>query len=328
MKALCIKGAGGPEVLQDRDVPEPDMGPFDVKVAVRATGLNRADILQCQGHYPAPPTAPRDIPGLEYAGVVLAAGKSAQHLRPGDRVMGIVGGGALAEQLVVHEREALPIPDGMDFAEAACIPEAFLTAFDALAAAELHPGESVLIHAVGSGVGTAALQLVLFFGAKPLGTSRSPEKVQRCAQLGLVHGLSPEGSPPRFADEVLALTSGRGADVVLDLVGGSYFPENLRAAATQGRIFCIGLLAGSEASIHLRSLLSKRLRVVGTVLRSRPLEEKIALAQRFAKTVLPAFSQKRLSPVLDRAFPISEVRAAYTHLAHNETFGKVVVTWP
>ncbi|HLL53710.1 MAG TPA: NAD(P)H-quinone oxidoreductase [Myxococcaceae bacterium] len=328
MKAVRITRPGGPEVLQVEEVAAPEPGPSELLVAVRASALNRADLLQTAGHYPAPPDVAQDIPGLEYAGEVVAVGPRVRRFRVGDRVMGLVGGGAFAEQLVTHEREALPIPPDLDFARAAAVPEAFITAFDALVQAGLRPSEHVLIHAVTSGVGSAGVQLAKAFGANVIGTGRSAEKLARCkAELGLAGSVRVESKPPAFAQEVRTLTGGHGVDVVLDLVGGAYLPETLSAAATQARIVLVGLLAGRAEKLDLSVLLSKRLRLFGTVLRSRPIEEKIALARDFERQVLPLFSEGRIKPVVDAFFPMYQIQQACERMAQNVPLGKVVLTW-
>lgn len=327
MRAICIREPGGVDVLEMREVAEPEPGPGEIRVAVKALGLNRADLLQRRGLYPPSPDAPEDIPGLEFAGEVEAAGPRATRFKLGDRVMGVVGGGAYAEKLVLHERAAVRAPAAMDWPFAAAIPEAFLTAFDALLLqAELEPGERLLVHAAGSGVGTAALQIAKGIGALVLGTSRSPDKLTRCAALGLDAGIVPT-KEVRFADEVRRLTGGAGADVVLDLVGGSYLEESVAAMAPRGRLILVGLMAGSHASVPLGLVLTRRLTLRGTVLRSRPLEEKIALAQAFERQMLPQFERGRLKPVVDEVLPVADVKRAHERLEANATFGKIVLVW-
>ena len=329
MRALRIEGQGGPEVLKLADAGEPAPGPGEVLVRVRAAGLNRADLLQCMGLYPPPPDAPQDIPGLEYAGEVAAVGPRARRFKVGDRVMGIVAGGAFAEKLVAHEREVMAIPQDLPFAAAAAIPEAFLTAWDAMMVqGGLAGAQHVLIHAVASGVGTAGCQLAAAYGANVVGTSRTADKLERCKkELGLHHGIAlPSG--PTFADAVKAATGGRGADVVLDLAGGDYFPETVEAAAHQGRIILVGMMAGPSAEVSLGRILQKRLRVQGTTLRSRPLEEKIALAQRFEREVLPLFGRGTLKAIVDAVHPFTEAAAAFGKMASNQSFGKIVLEWP
>jgi NADPH:quinone reductase len=328
MKAIVIARPTGSEGLEMRDLPEPTPGPFEIAVAVRATALNRADLLQMVGQYPAPPGVAADVPGLEYAGEVLATGPHVQRIRKGDQVMGLVGGGAFAERIVVHEREALHIPDGMSFEQAAAIPEAFITAWDALVMqAGLLPGEAVLIHAATSGVGTAAVQLITALGARALATGRTRAKLERLErELGPFPTFLVEGEP-RFASEVKRATGGAGVDVALDLVGGAYLPETLAALAPRGRLVLVGLLAGSSAQVDLRSVLTRRLLLFGTVLRSRPIEEKIAVARSAEGHLLPLFAQGRLRPVVDDVVPMSEVRRAVERLLANESFGKLVLRW-
>lgn len=325
-RAVKIREPGDASVLDVVPHEVRDPGPGELLVAVAAVGLNRADLLQRRGLYPAPAGAPPDVPGLEYAGRVAAVGAGVVAFAPGDRVMGIVGGGAMATHLVVHEREALAIPAHLSDTDAAAIPEVFLTVFDALfLQAKLSVGETVLLHAVASGVGTAALQLALVAGARVIGTSRTSEKLERCAALGLAHGIvCPE---PRFAVEVLALTQGRGADVVLDTIGAPYFEENLRALAPRGRVVLLGTMGGGHATAPLGLWLAKRATIIGTVLRSRPLEEKAALAQAFTREILPLFVAGRLKPVVDAVLPMSDVREAHRRMERNETVGKIVLRW-
>lgn len=319
---------GGPEVLEIADVERPAPGPSQILVEVEAAGLNRADVLQRRGLYPAPPGSPPDVPGLEYAGRVAALGEGVRDFAVNDRVMGIVGGGAMATHLVVHEREAMHVPGAVSTALAAAIPEAFLTAFDALQMqAEFRFGESVLVHAAASGVGTAAIQLARLGGALVLGTSRSEEKLARCTELGLQVPLLVAPGTSHFAAHVRA-HSGRGADVILDLVGGAYLEENLDALALGGRLVVLGLLGGPGASLPLAKVLQKRLRVMGSVLRSRPLEEKASLAQAFSQRVLPFFAPRGpLAPVVCAEVPMREIADAHARMERNDTFGKIVLVW-
>lgn len=330
MRAIRIARRGGPEVLTwTDDAAEPACGPDEVLVEVEAVGLNRADLLQCMGLYPAPPGTPPDIPGLEYAGRVVAVGTRARRFQPGARVMGIVSGGAFSERLAVHEREAIAIPDGIETSQAAAIPEAFATAYDALVLqGGLRSGETVLIHAAASGVGTAALQLVKVLGARALGTSRSPEKLARCQALGLLvpdDAIAVGGEPASFVQPVLERTSRRGAELALELAGGAYLPHTLQAMATAGRVLLVGLLAGTRATVDLSLLLMRRLSLVGSVLRSRPLEARIELAQALERHVVPLFTQGQLRPVVDSVYAAPEVSVALGRLADNATFGKVVL---
>jgi NADPH2:quinone reductase len=325
MKAIVITRTGGPEVLEVREVATPEPRGDQVRVRVRACGLNRADLLQCKGVYPAPPGAPAEIPGLEYAGEVDALGPDVVGpVQVGDRVFGIVAGGAQAERVLTHERLVVPIPGKLDFVEAAAVPEAFITAHDALLAqGRLAPGERVLIHAVGSGVGTAAVQLAHAMGCLVLGTSRTSDKLERTKLLGLDHGI--DASREDFAASVRALTGGVGVDLVVDLLGGAALAGNLASLALKGRLVLVGLLAGSSAALDLNLMLRKRLTIVGTTLRARPLEEKIAATRRFADQVVPWLARGVVRSVVDSVFSFEDVQAAMTRLESNQVFGKVVV---
>jgi putative PIG3 family NAD(P)H quinone oxidoreductase len=325
-KAVRIVGKGDVEVLTLGELSIAEPGPSELLVRVAAAGLNRADTLQRKGFYPAPKGVVADVPGLEYAGRVERVGERVQDFAVGDAVMGIVGGGAMATHLVVHEREAVRVPSGMPLEEAAAIPEVFMTAFDAVfGQARLRMGEVLLVHAVGSGVGTAALQLGLSAGARVVGTSRTEDKLARCRALGLNDGLCVKDKT--FAKELSQLLQGRGADVILDGVGAAYLGENIQALALCGRIVVVGLLGGATGELPLGALLAKRAQVIGTVLRSRALEEKAALARAFTREVLPLFEAGKLKPIVDSVLPMSEVRAAHQRMEKNDTFGKIVLRW-
>ena len=326
MQAALSLNAEGPEGLRFSEVASPHPGPDEIKVRVRATALNRADLLQTMGLYPAPPGSPEDIPGMEYAGEVAAVGARVRRWSVGDRVMGLVGGGAWAQELVTHEREAMAMPAGMSFADAAALPEAFATAFDALVLqGGMTVNSEVLIHAVASGVGTAAIQLCRLFGARAIGTGRNEKKLERARAMGLTRTILVKDGV--FSAQVKQLTSGRGCDVALDLVGGDWFAETIDAMAPQGTVMLVGLVAGATAEVPLRSVLAKRLRVQGTAMRSRSLEEKIAVARAFEQRLLPSFVSGQLKPVVDAVLPMAELQPALQRLASNDTFGKLVLTW-
>jgi len=326
MKAIVITRPGGAEVLEVQDRPAPEPGVGEIRVRVVASGLNRADILQRKGNYPVPAGAPADIGGLEYSGEVDAAGPGATMWKTGDPVMGIVGGGGHAEYVCVHEREAIRVPNRMPLDEAAAIPEAFMTAHDALfTRLALGAGETVLIHAVASGVGTAALQLAQLAGAKTIGTSRSPAKLGRARKLGLDVEIDASGKD--WAAQVEASVGVDRVDAVLDLVGGSYLEGNLRVLAQRGRIVVVGLTGGATAQFNMALLLRKRLTIVGTVMRARSLDEKIALARDFSDRVVPLFESGRITPVIDRIMPFTQIRGAHDLMESNETFGKIVLRW-
>jgi NADPH:quinone reductase len=324
MRAIAISKPGGPEVLTlvERPLPEPSKG--EVRVRVRGTAVNRADLLQRMGMYPAPIDVPADIPGLEIAGEVDSVGSGVERLVVGDRVFGLVGGGGYAEAIVSHERALAKIPEGMSFEDAAAVPEAFITAHDAIVTqAQLKSGEPLLVHAAGSGVGTAGIQLGRALGAYVIGTARSQDKLDRAKALGMDAGIVVENG--RFADLVRASRTD-GAAVVLELVGGPYVAEDLRCIQTLGRIVLVGLLAGPKTEIELGLLLRKRARILGTVLRARPLEEKIAAVRAFETQVVPLFARGALRPVIDCVMPLADAAAAHMRMASNAGFGKIVLT--
>ncbi len=322
MRAIVISEAGGPDVLQVRDVPDPTPGPDEVLVRVAAFGVNRADLLQRRGMYPAPPGWPSDIPGLEYAGEVASLGEGVRYPVAGDRVMGIVGGGSYAEYIVTPAAHAVPVPDGMSLSDAAAVPEVFITAHDALERLGVSKGEWVLVHAVGSGVGTAAVQLVRARGARSIGTSRTRAKLDRATALGMDAGVdTSEGDFVSGVREVVA----DGVHAVLDLLGGPLFPATLDAMRSRGRLILVGLTAGRTADVDLSLVMRKRLRIEGTVLRARSTEEKTAITSSFRDAVLPLLADGRAKPVVDRVFPFGGAPEAHRYVESNESFGKVVV---
>lgn len=333
-RAVRFRGAGGVEIIELGETSVRPPGHGEVTVEVVAAGLNRADLLQRRGLYPAPPGAPPDIPGLELAGRVVAHGPGATAFEQNAPVMAIVGGGAMVGRLTLHERELLPVPPGIDLVAAAAIPEAFLTAWDALTRAQLCGGETVLIHAAASGVGTAAIQLARALGARPLATTRTSAKVERVVEQGIaasdvivVEGGKDGGKDGgKFAAEVYARAP-RGADVILDCVGGAYLEENLRAMAPGARMVMIGTMGGGVGQLPIGMLLAKRAQVIGTVMRSRPLEEKIALAQRAGRQLSPLFAAGALRAVVDRVMPMQDCAAAHQVMEANETVGKLVLAW-
>lgn len=325
MQAIVIARAGGPEVLERREVEAPVVRAHEVRIRVEAFGVNRADVLQRQGRYPAPPGVVANIPGLECAGIIESVGEGVAIERVGEPVMALVAGGAYAEKVVVHERELIRRPRGLDPVAAAAIPEAFATAYDALfLQAGLQAGETLLVHAVGSGVGLAALALAKRSGARVVGTSRTADKLRRAALLGLDVGVL--STAPGWSDEVQRHVP-RGIDVVLDLVGAATLAGDLEVVATRGRIVMVGLVSGAKAELQLGKLLAKRAHLIGTVLRSRPLDEKIALARSFEHAVVPGFESGALKPQVDTVMSAREVGRAHELLESNTTFGKIVLTW-
>jgi NADPH2:quinone reductase len=339
MRAIVNAGAGGVDVLVSMEMPDPTPVRRQIRVRVRAAGLNRADILQRRGAYPAPPGWPADIPGMEYAGEVESVGSGASRWRIGERVMGLVGGGAHAEYVVVHEDEALPVPENLSFPEAAAIPEAFLTGYDALLArGRMERGDCVLIHAVASGLGTATIQLAKVLGATVLGTSRSPAKLELLHALGLDQGIDTSMRP--FGEQIT-----RPVNVILDVLGGPAFQANLSVLAPRGRLVLLGFLQGPADAGSLELILRKRLVVIGTTMRMRGPEERAALVAEFGERMLPLFGDHlkgdapmlsmghpehtgaTLRPIVHAVFPMADVAAAHAVMERNDSVGKIVLVW-
>ena len=325
MRAIVIARPGDLGSMEVRELANPEAQADRVRVRVKASGLNRADLLQARGLYPAPAGAPVDIPGLEFAGEVDALGpETTGSLKVGDRVFGIAGGGAFAEYVVCPERTLAMIPEGLDFDRAAAVPEAFMTALDALETqGSLKPGERVLIHAVGGGVGSAAVQLARLMGCRVLGTSRTKEKLEKARALGL--DVAIDASAQDFAEVVREQTRGQGVQVVIDHLGAPALAANLASLSTRGRLVLVGQLGGSSASVDLRTLMTKRITIVGTTLRARPVEEKIALTRRFAESVVPWLARGDVRPIVDQVFALEDVRLAVERMSSNLGFGKVVL---
>ena len=322
MQAVIITRPGGPEVLEIQHVETPEPAGDQVRVRVRASGINRADLLQRAGGYPPPPGSPSNIPGLEFAGEVDLVGPLVRTWKPGQRVMGLAGGGAQAEYILSHEGMLVEIPQNLDFVQAAGIPEVFMTAHDALfTQAGLQMGERVLIHAVGSGVGTAAIQLARAVGATTFGTSRTPAKLELAKGLGLDVDLSDQ----HFADEVMRLTNSEGVHVIIDFVGAPYLEQNLQAMATWGRIVFLATMGGAQANVNLGMLMGKRISMRGVTMRTRTLEEKLAVTRRFATSVLPLLASGKVKPVIDHVYPLEEIAEAHKVMGENRNFGKLVV---
>lgn len=323
MKAVVLRSHGGTEVLQFEDVPSLVPGDYDIVVTVHATALNRADLLQRMGLYPNPFPEEFDIPGLEYAGVVSSVGQRVTLWSPGDNVMGIVAGGAYAQEVRVHERQAMAVPSHLSLSDAAAIPEVFLTAWDALVVqGGLTSGRWALVHAGASGVGSAAIQLCRAIGAR-IAVTCSTGKVDACRNMGA--DLVIDYSTQDFVEETKKATGGRGVAVVLDVIGGDYVDRNVACLATQGRIIQVGTMAGKATPFNVGILLPKRATITGTVLRPRPLEEKVALTQRFIHEVLPLFDTGQLAPLVDSRFAFDDIAAAHDRMAANLNIGKIVI---
>jgi putative PIG3 family NAD(P)H quinone oxidoreductase len=317
MRAIVLNEKGGPEVLRVQEVPDPVPGPEEVVVQVAATALNRADTLQRMGFYPQPGVAPAfEIPGLEVAGTVAQRGERAVLWHEGAEVMALVSGGGYAEKIVVHERQLMAVPGSVSLVDAASIPEVFLTAWDALVVqGGLTSGRHALIHAGASGVGTAGIQIAKAIGAF-VAITASAGKLDACRALGADMVIDRAGE--------WNLTS--SADVILDVVGGDYLERNLQALKVRGTIVQVGTMAGGAPTLNFGLLMMKRARLIGTVLRARPLEEKIALTQRFITEMLPLFDTRALKPVIDSRYPLADAPDAHRRLESNETVGKVLLT--
>jgi NADPH:quinone reductase-like Zn-dependent oxidoreductase len=318
MRAVTYAGTGGNEVVSLAERPDPVPTAHEVLVAARFAGLNWADVAQRNGFYPAPPGSPQDIPGLEVAGTVVAAGEAVRAWNVGDRVFGLVGGGGLADRVVVHERHLAGVPEGMAEDVAAAIPEAYITSHDAVfSQCGLELGEVLLVNGANGAVGSAGARLGLAAGARVVACVRSPESARALAGEGAI-----VVTPDQRADRLAALG---GADVVLELVGGPNVPGDLAGLAVKGRIVIVGTEAGPDAEFTLRALMGKRATLRGTVLRARPLEEKADAVQAFVRSVVPVLAAGRALPEIDRVFPADKVTAAFDHLARPGKTGKVLI---
>jgi putative PIG3 family NAD(P)H quinone oxidoreductase len=323
MQAIVLRGYGDPSVLQFEDIPSPQYGRDEILVDVRATSLNRADLLQRMGFYPDPFPSEVEVPGMEFSGRVVAVGDRVKLWNVGDEVMGIVSGGAYAEQLAVHERQAMRIPRNVSLADAAAIPEVFITAWDALVLqGGLTSGRWALVHAGASGVGTAAVQICKAIGARVIATC-STAKVDAVAALGA--DVVVDYTSQDFVETVKQATDGKGVDVILDVIGGEYLDRNVACIALRGRIVQVGVMGGGNTSFNLGALMPKRASLTGTVLRARPLEEKIALSQRFSSEITPLFESGLLRPVIDRRYPFTAIAEAHAFMGANGNVGKIVI---
>ena len=322
MRAVVLEEKGGPEVLQIKEVPDPVAGPDEVLVQIVSSALNRADLLQRMGLYPGP-AMEHEIPGLEFAGRVVAAGDRVTEHAIGDAVMGISNGGCYAEQIAIHERQAMSVPEVLPLSDAGAFPEVFVTAWDALVRqGGLTSGRWALVHAGASGVGTAAIQICKAMGAR-IAVTASAGKHDVCHQLGADVVIDYN------ADDFVAVTNdateGLGIDVVLDVIGGEYTPRNVSALRLGGRIIQVGVMAGGPVPFNVASLLMKRATITGTTLRARPIEEKVAITREFAAQILPHVASGAIRPVIDSRYPLDEVAAAHERMASNANAGKLVL---
>ncbi len=323
MRGIIRTGDGGPGVLQLSEVPAPIPTATQLLVDVHATALNRADLIQRRGGYPPPP-GESEILGLEIAGTVAGIGRAVEGISEGDRVFGLVGGGGYAAQAVIDYRMAMPIPDGWSFEEAAAVPEVFFTANENIfTLGELSAGETILIHAGGSGVGTAGIQISHHAGANVLVTAGTLEKIHKCKTLGAIEGINYKTTD--FVAEIEHLTDGEGVDVVLDFIGAPYLERNLSVLKTKGRLLQVGLIAGATTEINLGTLMRNRLKIIGSVMRPQSIDEKIAITQRFVDRWLPELKRGVLRPIIDSIFPLAEAEQAHTYMEANRNFGKIIL---
>ncbi len=325
MQAVVLDEYGDVDVLRIQEVPIPEPSPTEVLVKVAATALNRADLLQRRGLYPGP-EATFEIPGIEFSGTIESSGEEANKYPVGTKVMGIVGGGGYAEYLVTDERQIMPIPEGVSLIDAASIPEVWITAFDALIdKGNLQPNQKCLIHAGGSGVGTAGIQIAREVGAD-VAVTASAAKLETCEQLGA--DLTVDYHDEDFVEAVNKWTGSTGVNVILDVVGGDYLERNFRCVAAQGTIVQVGAMGGGKSDINLGVLLQKRLTLIGTVLRSRSKEEKIAIAEAFIARITPKFENGSYKPVIDTQYPFHEIASAHTYMESNKNTGKILIELP
>jgi putative PIG3 family NAD(P)H quinone oxidoreductase len=323
MQAILVQSAVPERPLVWQETASPYCGPHEVLVDIYATALNRADLLQRAGNYPPPPGAP-DILGLEMAGRIVHIGDEVKKWQVGDRVCALLAGGGYAEQVAVHHRLLMPVPAGWNFLEAAALPEVYLTAFVNLyMEANLRQGESVLVHGGASGVGTAAIQLLAATKNPVFVTAGTPEKVARCRELGATLAIHYHSED--FVEKVRSATDGQGVDVIMDMVGASYFTRNLELLKLRGRLVFIATLGGGQVEFDIGALMRRRLRLIGSVLRSRTIEEKVEIKNRFAERFWPLLEAGSIKPVLDRIYPIQEAGAAHAHMAANANIGKIVL---
>lgn len=326
MKCAVIKEFGrdiSNLVIEERD----DLAATgeNVRVKVIATALNRADMLQRRGGYPAPPGAPQDVPGLEFVGIIDQIGDAVTEWQGGERIFGIVSGGSYADQLITNQRMAVAVPDELSDTQAAAIPEVFITAHDALVSqGGMKPGDLVFIHAVAGGVGTAAVQLASLWGARAIGTAGSDEKLEKVKGFASLYAVNYKESD--FRIQIEDAFGSNPVDLILDCVGGSAWGQNIALLKVRGTLVLLGLLGGSSAETPLSAILSKRLRIIGTVLRSRPLEEKALATQAFAHQIVPHFAHGRLQPIVDSVYPFEQLHNATARMESNQNVGKIVLT--
>jgi NADPH:quinone reductase len=324
MTAIGIKAPGGPDMLVAQDRPLPQLGAGEVLVQVAAAGVNRPDVMQRQGHYPPPPGA-TDIPGLEIAGQVAALGPGASRWKEGDQIMALVVGGGYAQYCPAHESHALPVPPGLALIEAAAVPETFFTVWhNVFQRGRLQAGETLLVHGGSSGIGTTAIQLAKAFGARVITTAGSQPKCDACRRLGADVCVNYKSED--FVAATKAATSGKGADLILDMVGGDYIRRNYEAAAVEGRVVQIAVQGGAKATVDFSRLMLKRLTHTGSTLRARSVADKAAIASAVELHVLPLLGEAKVRPLIDSTFPLAQAAAAHARMESGEHIGKIVLT--
>jgi putative PIG3 family NAD(P)H quinone oxidoreductase len=323
MYAIHVQSDQPDRPLVWQESADPTYSPDEVLVDIHATALNRADLHQRAGGYPPPPGAP-DIIGLEMAGVIAALGSHVRNWHVGDRVCALLGGGGYAEKVAVHQSQLIPIPNGWSFEEAACLPETYLTAFvNLFMEARLQPGEVALVHGGASGVGTAAIQILHNLGHMVITTAGSDEKAEACRKLGADLAINYRNED--FVEAVRDFTKGQGVDVIMDMVGASYFERNFELLKVRGRLVFIATLGGNQINLDIGKLMRKRARLIGSVLRPRSLEEKQEIKESFMNRCWPLIQRGVIRPVIDSVYPIADANAAHAHMASNENIGKIVL---
>ncbi len=326
MKAIIITQPGAPDVLQQAERPIPDIGPNEVLVKVEAAGVNRPDVMQRQGKYPPPPGASPDIPGLEIAGTTTEVGSNVTQWKTGDKICALVTGGGYAEYCIVPAGQCLPIPDGLNFTEAASLPETFFTVWsNVFDRAKLQPGETLLIHGGSSGIGVTGIQMAKALGSKVYVTAASDDKCDACLKLGADAAINYNTAD--FVDIVKSLTNGKGVDVILDMIGGDYTPRNIKALAEDGRLVIINTMQGKDGQIDLSVVMRKRLTITGSTLRNRGVDFKSDIAESLQKNIWPLISSGVIKPVIYATYPIHDAAIAHTLMESSKHIGKIVLTF-
>ena len=326
MKAVIISKPGGPDVLQLTERPKPIPLPHEVLIKVHAAGINRPDIAQRKGNYPPPPGASPDIPGLEVAGTIEAIGSEVTLWQPGQQVCALVIGGGYAEYCTAPEGQCLPIPQGLSFIEAASLPETFFTVWsNVFDRAALKPGESLLVHGGSSGIGVTAIQMAKALGSKVYVTAGTDDKCRLCEELGADKAINYKTQ--NFADEIKELTNGKGVNVILDMIGGDYTPPNLQALAEEGRLVLINTMKGKDVQVDLSIVMRKRINITGSMLRSRDVEFKAAIAAKLKEHVWPIIANGAIRPVIHQVFTMTDATQAHELMESSEHVGKIVLSF-